>query len=133
MQVIEQAGKTIILNSGFKLSFEPLTQLTEEWRTVATLGEEHDERLRIVLPIDQNMRGVNMIDPLSVEPLSVYWARRKTQDAESDECEVVQISTVFGHARDYWSVAVLGSDQHYSLHDFEFVAPICAPDVDAEN
>ncbi|MDH0913080.1 hypothetical protein N5C66_29995, partial [Rhizobium pusense] len=92
-----------------------------------------DERLRIVLPIDQNMRGVNMIDPLSVEPLSVYWARRKTQDAEGDECEVVQISTVFGHARDYWSVAVLGSDQHYSLHDFEFVAPIRAPDVDAEN
>lgn len=92
MQVIEQAGKTIILNSGFKLSFEPLTQLTEEWRN-ATLGEEHDERLRIVLPIDQNMRGVNMIDPLSVEPLSVYWARRKTQDAEGDECEVVQIST----------------------------------------
>ena len=36
MQVIEQAGKTIILNSGFKLSFEPLTQLTEV--EVFTLG-----------------------------------------------------------------------------------------------
>ena len=72
-----------------------------------------------------------MIDPLSVEPLSVYWARRKTQDAQSGEYEVVQISTVFGQARDYWSVAVLGSDQHYSLHDFEFLAPIRSPDADA--
>ena len=73
-----------------------------------------------------------MIDPLSVEPLAIYWARRKTQDVESDECEVVQISTVFGHARDYWSVAVLGSDQHYSLHEFEFVAPIRPPNADAD-
>ncbi len=73
-----------------------------------------------------------MIDPLSVEPLAIYWARRKTQDVESDECDVVQISTVFVHARDYWSVAVLGSDQHYSLHEFEFVAPIRPPNADAD-
>lgn len=74
-----------------------------------------------------------MIDPNSVEPLATYWARRRTQAAQSGEPEVVQISTVFGDARDYWSVAVLGSDQHYSLHDFEFVALIRPPDADADS
>ena len=53
---------------------------------------------------------------------------RKATNARSSRS-----APVFGHARDYWSVAVLGSDQHYSQHDFEFVAPIRAPDVDAEN
>jgi hypothetical protein len=53
----------------------------------------------------------------------LYWARRKSS-ADDDRPEVVQISTVFGSSRDYWSVAMLGTDQHYSVNEFIFLARI---------
>lgn len=51
---------------------------------------------------------------------SYYWARREN----GDEPEIVQISSIFGEGPDYMTVAVMGSDQHHSLGDFEFMAEI---------
>ena len=40
---------------------------------------------------------------------------------------VVEISTVFGEDPEFWTVAVLGSDQHFMPGDFEIIAPIEPP------
>ncbi|MBB3452751.1 acetyl-CoA carboxylase alpha subunit [Rhizobium sp. BK313] len=58
-----------------------------------------------------------------LQPDGYYWARR----IESDEMEVVQVSTVFGRHPDYLTVAILSSDQHYTLEEFEFYAVISPP------
>lgn len=54
---------------------------------------------------------------------SYYWARRSTED----NAEVVQVSDVFGQDRQYWSVAVIGSDQHHSLSEFIFLIRLFRP------
>jgi hypothetical protein len=35
---------------------------------------------------------------------------------------------VFGEDPDYWTVAVLGSDQHFMPSDFEIIAPAEPPE-----
>ncbi|WP_431324425.1 hypothetical protein [Rhizobium sp. YTU87027] len=55
-----------------------------------------------------------------------YWA---TSDKYADRrTTIVQVSTIFGEAPDYWSLAVLGSDQHYMISDFEIIALVEPPE-----
>jgi len=35
---------------------------------------------------------------------------------------IVQVSTIVGEAPDFWTLAVVGSDQHHMLSDFEIIA-----------
>lgn len=69
-----------------------------------------------------------MKEPISIDPEnlrvgSFYWARR----AGADDAEIVQVTDVFGAAREYWSIAVMGSDQHYSPRDFDFLIRLMKP------
>ncbi|MBB5663653.1 hypothetical protein GGE68_001843 [Rhizobium leguminosarum] len=71
------------------------------------------------------MKPIELAD---LEPSGYYWALRDIFLSDgADELEIVQISTVFGETYEYLSVAVLGSDQHYSLKDFVFFAKIDVP------
>ncbi|MFW8584597.1 hypothetical protein ACOJBM_05910 [Rhizobium beringeri] len=60
-----------------------------------------------------------------------YWARRLPAKGASipgpSEIEVVQISTVFGAASEFWTVAVVGSDEHFDLSAFEFLHKVLSP------
>ncbi|TAU38056.1 hypothetical protein ELH27_34320 [Rhizobium leguminosarum] len=56
----------------------------------------------------------------SLVPDAFYWARPLKQS--DGRLTVVQISTVFGVDQDYWTLAVLGSDQHQMIGDYEIVA-----------
>lgn len=72
--------------------------------------------------------GNHVIDQIAIdhEDLragSYYWARRSSED----KAEVVQVSDVFGQERQYWSVAVVGSDQHHSLSEFTFLIKLIRP------
>jgi hypothetical protein len=40
----------------------------------------------------------------------------------------VQVSTVFGEDPDYRTLAVVGSDQHHMIHDFELIALVEPPE-----
>ncbi|KAA0685621.1 hypothetical protein DTW90_35140 [Neorhizobium sp. P12A] len=68
-----------------------------------------------------------MIDPSLITPPNCYWVRRKEPNGEVAALQIAQVSNVFGASPDYWSVAVLGSDQHSSLAEFEFIVEITAP------
>lgn len=62
----------------------------------------------------------------SLVPGQLYWARSlKHSDGK---ITVVQVSRVFGDDPDYWTLAVLGSDQHHMPSEFEIVAPAEPPD-----
>ncbi|MGV4797364.1 hypothetical protein [Rhizobium sp. F40D2] len=65
-----------------------------------------------------------MLELSSLEPELFYWARRQEVGSV---WEVVQISTVFGAARDYWTVARIGSDVHHMVDDYEFLVRIAMP------
>jgi hypothetical protein len=65
-----------------------------------------------------------MLELSSLEPELFYWARRREVGSA---WEVVQISTVFGAARDYWTVAKTGSDIHHMVDDYEFLVRIARP------
>lgn len=72
--------------------------------------------------------GESVIDQIAIdhEDLragSYYWALRSSED----DAEVVQVSDVFGRDRQYWSVAVVGSDQHHSLSEFIFLIKLSRP------
>ncbi|WP_246690962.1 hypothetical protein [Neorhizobium alkalisoli] len=54
---------------------------------------------------------------------SYYWARSHG----SDETEIVQVSDIFGSAREYWTVATIGSDQHRNLKEFDFLIRLLKP------
>ena len=63
----------------------------------------------------------------SLVPGNLYWARSlKYIDGK---ITVVEISTVFGVDPEFWTVAVLGSDQHFMPEDFEIIAHIEPPAV----
>ncbi|KPH06254.1 hypothetical protein FHX14_000503 [Rhizobium sp. BK619] len=53
-------------------------------------------------------------------PGKLYWA--SSWKHFDGKITVVEVSSVFGEDPDYWTVAVIGSDQHYMLGDFEFIA-----------
>lgn len=68
------------------------------------------------------------IDISDLEPNGHYWALRDRFLSDEDtKVEIVQISTIFGTGPEYLSVAVLGSDQHYSVKDYLFLAKIEPP------
>lgn len=69
-----------------------------------------------------------MIDGMTIDHEELragayYWARR----TGADEAEVVQVSDIFGRDRDYWTIAVMGSDQHHSLSEFAFLIRLIRP------
>lgn len=66
---------------------------------------------------------------IGLEAGSYYWARRKfdLETPEAGEIEVVQISTVFGSTREFWAVAVTGSDEHFDVDAFEFFHEVSYP------
>jgi hypothetical protein len=59
-----------------------------------------------------------------LEPDTLYWARR----TGGRSLEVVMISKIFGDGRDFCSVAFIGSDQHHTLDEFQFVAVAVPPE-----
>jgi hypothetical protein len=63
----------------------------------------------------------------SLVPDHFYWA--KSGKVAAGRPTVVQVSTVFGDEREYWTFAVVGSEQHYMIGDFEILA--CVAPVEA--
>lgn len=55
-------------------------------------------------------------------PHEFYWAWSEKYDG--GKLTVVEICTTFGRTEDCWTIAVLGSDQHYMLHDFKILSRV---------
>ena len=53
-------------------------------------------------------------------PGQLYWARSSKHF--DGKITIVEMSSVFGKDPHYWTVAVMGSDQHHMPGDFEFIA-----------
>lgn len=74
---------------------------------------------------------MNTISIEQLQPNHVYWARRLPVEgmpaSYPNEVEVVQVSTVFGAASEFWTVAVMGSEEHFDLASFEFLHKVAAP------
>ncbi|NKL39030.1 hypothetical protein GFL49_36140 [Rhizobium leguminosarum bv. viciae] len=58
----------------------------------------------------------------SLVPGAFYWA--SSADHFDGRLTVVQVSTVFGEDPDYWTLALLGTDQHAMIADFEIIEQI---------
>jgi hypothetical protein len=56
----------------------------------------------------------------SLVPEAFYWA--KSSKYFDGRPTIVQVSTIFGEAPDYWTLALLGTDQHAMPTDFEVIA-----------
>jgi hypothetical protein len=61
----------------------------------------------------------------SLVPDALYWAR--SSKYFDGRITVVQVSTIFGAERDYWTLALLGTDQHAMPDDFELIGPAERP------
>ena len=74
---------------------------------------------------------MNTIGTDQLEPNRFYWARRLSVEgatiSEPNDIEVVQVSTVFGATAEFWTVAVMGSDEHFDLAAFEFFHKVPSP------
>jgi hypothetical protein len=57
-----------------------------------------------------------------------YWARRTTGTDTERELQVVLVSPIFGSTREFLTIAIVGSDQHYALEEFDFIGPVAGPD-----
>jgi hypothetical protein len=53
-------------------------------------------------------------------PEEFYWARSNKH--AGGRTTIVQVSTIFGQDPDFWTLAVLGSEQHHMIGDFEIIA-----------
>ena len=66
-----------------------------------------------------------------LQPNHFYWARclpnERVPASEPNGIEVVQVSTVFGAALEFGTVAVMGSDEHFDLASFAFFHKVLAP------
>ncbi|MGZ2384487.1 hypothetical protein ACVIDN_005911 [Rhizobium brockwellii] len=62
-----------------------------------------------------------MMVAASLVPGAFYWA--KSSKYFDGRTTVVQVSTVFGKDPDYWTLALLGTDQHAMPTEFEIIAP----------
>jgi hypothetical protein len=60
-------------------------------------------------------------------PNTYYWARETSISRDLAESEVVLVSTVFGSAPEYWTVATMGSDQHREISDFTYLERLVSP------
>ena len=74
---------------------------------------------------------MNTISIDQLEPNRFYWARHKqaqgARHSEPNDIEVVQVSTVFGATSEFWTVAVMGSDEHFDVAAFEFLHKVPSP------
>lgn len=64
--------------------------------------------------------------PIEIHALKAkkhYWARKNGED----DVEVVCISTIFGEQPEFHTAAIIGSDQHFDLAEFEYLAEISVP------
>lgn len=59
-----------------------------------------------------------------LEPGSFYWA---TSRSRIDVPTIVQVSTIFGEAPDFWTLVTVGTDQHFMVSDFNIIAPVIDP------
>lgn len=64
----------------------------------------------------------------SLVPQGFYWAR--SSKYFGGRRTIVQVSTVFGTDPDYWTLALLGTDQHAMPAEFEVIAPVEFPERD---
>ncbi|QIO75668.1 hypothetical protein ELH99_04775 [Rhizobium leguminosarum] len=62
----------------------------------------------------------------SLVPGAVYWA--KSSKYFDGRATIVQVSTVFGDDPAYWTLALLGTDQHAMPADFEIIASVELPE-----
>lgn len=70
--------------------------------------------------------GVGVMVAASLVPGAFYWA--KSSRYFDGRTTVVQVSTVFGKEPDYWTLALLGTDQHAMPTEFEIIAPAELPE-----
>ena len=49
------------------------------------------------------------------------------------ELQIVRVSSIFGSAREFLTIAIVGSDQHYALEEFDFIGAVTQPDVSASS
>jgi hypothetical protein len=61
----------------------------------------------------------------SLVPGAFYWARSGKH--AGGHMTIVQVSTIFGEQADYWTLALVGSDQHHMIGDFDIVQRIEPP------
>ncbi|MDK4731503.1 hypothetical protein [Rhizobium sp. CNPSo 3490] len=66
----------------------------------------------------------------SLMPGCFYWA--KSSKFFDGNLTVVQLSTVFGTHPDYWTLALMGTDQHAMPSDFEIIGPLEMPQAHQE-
>jgi hypothetical protein len=68
-----------------------------------------------------------------LEPNRFYWARRLpvagVSAIDTGDIEVVQVSTVFGATPEFWTVAVIGSDEYFDMAAFEFFHKVPSPPI----
>ncbi|NNU54961.1 hypothetical protein [Rhizobium indigoferae] len=62
----------------------------------------------------------------SLVPDAFYWA--KSSKYFDGRTTIVQVSTVFGDDPAYWTLALVGTDQHAMPADFEIIAPAELPE-----
>jgi len=76
---------------------------------------------------------MNTIGIEQLEPNRFYWARRLPAEGSSifepNDIEVVRVSTVFGATPEFWTIAVMGSDEHFDLAAFEFFHKVPSPPI----
>jgi hypothetical protein len=58
----------------------------------------------------------------SLVPGAFYWA--KSSKYFDGKITVVRVSTIFGADRDYWTLALVGTDQHAMPGEFEIIAEV---------
>jgi len=59
-------------------------------------------------------------------PDGFYWAR---SDKHNDgEVTVVRVSTIFGAEPEYWTLVVLGCEQHHMPCDFKIIERLSPPE-----
>ncbi|MBB3298856.1 hypothetical protein FHT75_002543 [Rhizobium sp. BK112] len=64
--------------------------------------------------------GVGVMVAASLVPDAFYWA--KSSKHFDGRITIVQVSTVFGEDPAYWTLALVGTDQHAMPADFEIIA-----------
>jgi hypothetical protein len=70
--------------------------------------------------------GVGVMIAASLVPDAFYWA--KSSKYFDGRPTIVRVSTVFGKDSDYWTLALLGTDQHAMPADFEIIALVELPE-----
>lgn len=79
---------------------------------------------------------MNTIAIERLEANRFYWARRKPAHGapatEPVDIEIVQVSTIFGAAPEFWTVAIIGSDEYFDLPAYEFFHKVSSPQMAVE-